>query len=80
MPPRKKKEKTMQIQAVDLTPGQLVCANDGTYCKVLSIDPVMDVSHRNSGVVPTDMVAARLDRGTHSTLELLSGTVTVKVA
>lgn len=70
----------MQIQAVDLVPGQYVCANDGTFCRVISIDPVMDVPHRNSGIVPTDAVAARLDRVTHTTLELLSGEVTIKVA
>jgi SepF-like predicted cell division protein (DUF552 family) len=82
--PRKKKtlsqDETMQIQAVELVPGQMVCANDGTYCKVVSIDPVVDLPDRNSGMVATDAVVARLDRINHTTLELFSGSVTIKVA
>jgi hypothetical protein len=81
--PRKKKtpsqDATMQIQADDLIPGHMVCANDGTFCRVISIDPVVDI-HDDKSVTNSGTVVVKLDRATHVVSELLSGTVTIKAA
>jgi hypothetical protein len=75
----KNEKHTFELPATELLVGQFIKANDGEFRKIIQIDPVMNIP-RIGNISESEQVVLRLDKITHSELELRTGTIIVLAA
>jgi len=73
------KQQLQSIAVMELRPGHLVVANDGTSRRVLAVDPVLDPRGGTYESTTTEVIA-KLQSEDAVVLELFSGTVNVAAA
>lgn len=70
---------TVELLTTQLSVGQYIQANNGEFCKIIQIDPVMNIP-RIGNISESEQVVLRLDKITHTELELRVGTIIVLAA
>lgn len=77
--PQEEQSETMELHVAQLVPGQFIQANDGTFQKIIRIDPVMNIP-RVGDFKPTEQVVLYLSVSGSTESVLRSGKVVVKAA